>query len=185
MRRIFLMMCGVAVLGMPGTAGSAVMSIGSPAAGSCYDAAKFKRATRDGFAACDRALGHDPLGAFDRAATLVNRGILHMTAGAHDRAIRDYDAALAIEPGLAEAFLNKGVALVRQGDTKAAVNAFDRSIALGPERPEIAYYGRGVAHEMLGDVRSAYFDYRKAASLRPEWDEPRQELTRFSVKDGA
>ena len=50
-----------------------------------------------------------------------------------------------------------------------------------PTEPEKAYYNRGVAEERLGDVRSAYFDYRTASQLKPDWSLPKIELARFTV----
>jgi hypothetical protein len=41
---------------------------------------------------------------------------------------------------------------------------------------------RAIAHENLGDLTAAYRDYSKAAELDPDWDAPKKELTRFTVK---
>jgi tetratricopeptide (TPR) repeat protein len=61
------------------------------------------------------------------------------------------------------------------------VAAFNQGLKLNTVRPEIAYYSRGVAHEMLGNMRAAYEDYRQAAALKPEWQDPQTQLRRFSV----
>jgi Flp pilus assembly protein TadD len=55
---------------------------------------------------------------------------------------------------------------------------------MDPNEAEKAYYNHAVANEELGNVREAYFDYRKPAELKPEWEEPRVKLTRFTVKAG-
>ena len=36
-------------------------------------------------------------------------------------------------------------------------------------------------HAALGDARAAYFDYRKAQELDPDWALPAKQLTRFTV----
>lgn len=59
--------------------------------------------------------------------------------------------------------------------------AASQALELKTERPEIAYYTRGVAHEMLGNMRAAYSDYRQAAALKPGWQELLTQLQRFSV----
>lgn len=159
----------------------AVTIIGSSYARACYEAAEFDRAPQPSLQLCNQAF-EEAMSLHDRTATFVNRGIVYMRMGALDRAISDYDAALQLKPDLAEAYVNKGIALLHQGDDKGAVAALDRALTLEPSRPEIAYYTRGIAHELLGDVRAAYQDYSRAAELKPEWSEPKEQLSRFTVR---
>lgn len=147
----------------------------------CYEYAKAGHASDAGVEACNRALTEQSQSPSDRAATLVNRGILHMHAKALELALSSYDDALKLSPDLAEAYVNKGVALVNLGRDADAVAAISQALKLNTVQPEIAYYTRGVAHEMLGNMRAAYKDYRQAAALKPEWKEPRTQLQRFSV----
>ena len=49
-------------------------------------------------------------------------------------------------------------------------------------RPAIAYYGRAVAHELGGNVKQAYRDYRQASLIEPKWRDPQTELARFTVR---
>jgi Flp pilus assembly protein TadD len=86
-----------------------------------------------------------------------------------------------VRPGLADAYINKGIALVNLGRDEEAVAAISQGLELNTVRPEVAYYTRGVANEMLGNMRAAYNDYRQAAALKPEWQEPRTQLQRFAV----
>lgn len=162
---------------------SAMTVIGSGQARECYLAAELETGSRirDGLDICSRALLEEALTQRDRAATLVNRGILNMRGKAIDAAIRDYDAALRAQPGLAEAFVNKGIALLHKGDEAAAVEMLTAGIDRSPARPEVAYYSRGVAHELLGKLKEAMGDYRQAATLAPKWDEPVKQLERFKV----
>jgi tetratricopeptide (TPR) repeat protein len=119
----------------------------------------------------------------DRVATLVNRGILKARLGDLEAAVLDYDSALDQDPDEAEAYLNKGFALLRLSN--AAENAkplFDSALAKRTRRPELAYYGRAVANELSGQVRAAYEDYRQASRLNPKWDDPKADLARFRVE---
>lgn len=161
---------------------SAVTIIGSGLARSCYEAAESGRAARDGFIECDRALAEQALNVRDRAATFVNRGILHMRERTLAAAIADYEQAIRLKPDLAEAYVNKGIALVHAGGRHGeAIELISRGLALDPVQPEVAYYTRAVANESLGRTRAAYEDYRQAAALKPDWEEPRTQLKRFSV----
>ena len=70
---------------------------------------------------------------------------------------------------------------LRQGHSGDAVPLFSKAIELGTELPEVAYYGRGLAQEDVGNVKAAYADLKQAASLKPEWDAPRKDLARYKV----
>jgi len=172
-----------AMLTMAAPTQSAMTVIGSGQARECYLAAELETGgnRRAGLEICTKALQEDALSQRDRAATFVNRGILNMRGKAIDAAIRDYDAALRAQPGLAEAFVNKGIALLHKGDEAGAIAALTQGIDRSPARPEVAYYSRGVAHELLGKLKEAMGDYRQAAALAPQWEEPGKQLERFKV----
>ncbi|MCS6985968.1 MAG: tetratricopeptide repeat protein [Sphingomonadaceae bacterium] len=179
MRRVAV----VLALALAAPAQGAVTIIGGGLARECYLAAEFRQERSLGVEVCTRALQTEPLKRRDRAATLVNRGILHMQARDFDRALADYDAALRLMPELAEAHVNKGIALLHRGGAdREAVAALTRGLELGPSRPEVAFYTRAVAHEILGNARAAYEDYQAALAARPGWEEPIEQLKRFTVQ---
>ncbi len=161
----------------------AVSVIGNSAARSCYLAAESRGApTQDVLRFCNDALHREALTGNELVATFVNRGILKARLGNLDEAISDYDAALSRDPDEPEAYLNKGFALLHLSESgDQARPLFDSALAKKTRRPELAYYGRGVAHEMSGQVRAAYMDYRQASRIDPKWRQPRLELTRFKV----
>jgi tetratricopeptide (TPR) repeat protein len=166
-------------------AGAAVAVLGSSSARMCFDAAaSVVPPTRDSITRCDEALAGENLTDYDTVATYVNRGILRLRMGNSDAAIADFDMALARDPNQPEAYLNKGVAVLRQPQGWArAVPLFDEAIAKKTRRPALAYYGRGLANEMGGHVAQAYYDYREASELEPGWRDPKQELSRFTVRN--
>jgi tetratricopeptide (TPR) repeat protein len=170
---------------MGGGAAKAAATIlgGSNAGRDCYLAAELKRETRSSIAICTRALDVDALSRRDRSATLVNRGIIHMQGRDIESAVADYRAAIAIDPDLAEAHVNLGIALLhRGGQDQAAIETLTRALEMKPTRPEVALYTRAVAHEMVGNVREAFEDYSAAAAAAPDWKEPAEQLKRFSVE---
>lgn len=163
-------------------ASAAISIIGGGLGRECFLAAEFKRETRSSLETCNRALD-ESLSRRDRAATYVNRGIIHMQAREIDNALRDYDNALRLDPSIAEAHVNRGIALLHKGGAdKEAIAALTRGLEMKPARPEVALYTRAVAHEMVGNVREAYEDYLAAATLKPDWTEPAEQLKRFSVE---
>jgi tetratricopeptide (TPR) repeat protein len=174
-----------AALALAAPADAAVSIIGGGLGRDCYIAAELKRETRSSLATCDRAL-EESLSRRDRAATYVNRGIIHMQARQIDNALRDYANALKIDASIAEAHVNRGIALLHRGGAdQEAIAALTRGLEMKPSRPEVALYTRAVAHEILGNVREAFEDYQAAATLKPDWKDPVEQLKRFSVEKKA
>lgn len=182
MRTPYLVSAMLAFAGVSPAYGAATV-IGGGLGRECYLAAEFKRERNMSLDVCTRALEEEQLPRRDRAATLVNRGIVHMHAKDLGRALADYEAAIRLEPRLAEAHVNRGIALLyRGGEDQAAIDALTHGLSLNPVRPEVAYYTRAVAYEVVGNVRAAYDDYQAAAAARPGWEEPIEQLKRFQVE---
>ncbi len=155
--------------------------VGATRARACFEAALSRSAVRDGLRLCNTALEEEALAVSDRAATLVNRGILHMRSRDNARAMADYDEAIRIAPRTAEAFVNKGIALVRLDRHAEAVATLTKGIELGPVNPAVAHYSRALAYEDMGRLRDAYEDYGRAAALDPDWPDPGEQLRRFKL----
>lgn len=162
-------------------ASGAAFVLGGGMADSCSRAAIEGREDRAALDSCSAALESQPLVRRDRAGTLVNRGVIHLRRKAYADAGRDFDAALQIEPTFGEAFVNRGAAFIAQRRYREGVAEIDRGLALGPDEPEKAYFNRALANEGLDDMKAAWMDYQKALELRPDWEAPRRELTRFTV----
>ena len=161
---------------------SAVTVIGNSSARMCFEAADSPNlpSMRD-VDYCNMAFTEGAMSAHDEVATHVNRGILRLRRAQIDGAIADFDEAIRMDPRQPEAYLNKGAALIQQNNPTEAVRLFTVAIDYHTTRPEIAYFGRAIAHETLGNVRAAYQDYRTASEIAPNWRDPQTELRRFRV----
>ena len=178
MAAIFLSAYGV--LGV-GEAGASVTVFGGSAAEDCFKAAKYGAPPAAGIDSCTRAIGFEVLSDRDMAGTYVNRGVLYMEQAAYVPAQHDFEQAIKLDPTMGEAIVNHGgvlIALRRYADGIAEIS---RGLALNPEEPEKAYFNRALAYESLDDLKAAYFDYTKAAQLKPNWEQPKAELARFTV----
>ena len=178
--RVVLGALATMLLSTPAIAATTV--IGNGFGRQCYEAAEFGKSSRAGLAACTSALASDDLSIGDRAATLVNRGIVQMQAKNQSAAIADYDAAIRLRPRTAEAYINKAIALMHLGGHDAeAVALLSDGLARHPSRPEIAYYTRGIANELIGDTRAAYEDFAQAVAIAPNWADAQAELARYQI----
>jgi tetratricopeptide (TPR) repeat protein len=176
----FLIAATLASLAVPASAGVTV--IGSSSARLCYQEADSRRTPNaEGLSLCDRALNEEILIPDDRVATHVNRGIVRLKLNDIAGSLLDFDQAIALNPDQPEAYLNKAAALIRQDRAQAALPLFTLALEKKTRKPELAYFGRGVAHEALGRIPEAYADFRQAAALAPQWEEARVELSRFRV----
>ena len=178
---IALIALGIASL-LSGSSQAAVTVLGNGLARTCFLAAEFGGGSaEEGVKACSDALEQMALPVRDRAATLVNRGILYSRLDEPQMAIADYDKGIAMEPSLGEAYVDRGASLIVLSRYDEAVQDIDKGIAMGSNRLQIAYYDRGIAQEALGNVRAAYEDYKKATEIDPEFTLASSELARFRV----
>lgn len=179
----FLVAAGaILILGTATPVQSSSVVLGKGPARACYEAALNRQSSDSALDSCTTAFGHD-LAFADLVATHVNRGIVHSLRKDTSSALRDYDAAIALDPAQPEAFLNKAVLMLRvEGREKEVVQLANAALSKQTKNPALAYYVRAIAHEETGNVADAYRDYRSAAQLAPEWELPAQDLERFSVR---
>jgi tetratricopeptide (TPR) repeat protein len=165
-----------------GPSSAVTLFVGGGPSGACFDAARAHRNDQRALDTCNSALSEELLTAHGRAGTLVNRGIILLARGDEAAAMADFEAAIRIDPGVAEGHTNRGMVLLRREDYRGAVDSISRGLELDPYEPHKALYNRAVAYEALQQNRAAYDDYRRAAELAPDWEPPRAELTRFSTR---
>jgi tetratricopeptide (TPR) repeat protein len=178
MKAFFLASATLLIAASPAQA--TVLTVAGSYARSCYTAAEARVVNNTALLDCDRAFSQ-ALTHEDEVATHVNRGVLHLIAGDAQRARADFDRAIAMNPNQAEAWLDKSVLALHQGDSQTAMQLAERSLELGTRKPALALYVRAAAKEDAGDVTAAYHDLVRAAQLEPRWTLPRQELARFKV----
>lgn len=170
---------GLAAFGGP--ANAAVSVLGGSLASSCYQAAQFGGDVRDGIRVCDTALLESALSTRDRAATMINLGILRSQNDDPTGALKSYNKGLSLDASLGEGYVDRGATEIVLKDYQAAVADITKGLALNSNRPEIAYYDRAIANEALGNIRDAYQDYKKAVELRPDFALANEQLMRFKV----
>ncbi|HZK99598.1 MAG TPA: hypothetical protein VFC47_06835 [Caulobacteraceae bacterium] len=167
---------------LPGEPAAAMVTMfGGGPAEQCAKAAFDGLSDAESIRVCDDALLSQELDPADRAATLTNRGVMKLRRAAWEDARQDFDAAIALAPKVGEAWMNRGAVNLGEKRYRQGLQDIDKGLALGVTEPEKAYYDRALAHEGLDDETSAYFDYQQAASLKPDWALPQEQLLRFTV----
>lgn len=172
---------GIATVLIPSAASAAVVTMGGPLSKLCYEAATSNDARDSAIDGCTRSLQEEALGPDDRAATLVNRGIVYMARRRDVEADTDFNAALALNDRLSDAWLNKGFLRIRQGNGRDALPMVEKGMETGARREALAIFARGVAYEQMGDFRSAYADIKRAHDLEPRWSLPREFLADYRI----
>jgi Flp pilus assembly protein TadD len=119
---------------------------------------------------------------FDLANALYAGGRL-------DEAIAEYRQALRLDPRLAPAWYNLGVALMQTASPKAdagwrdAEHAYRRALRFRPDYPE-AHNNLGILLQSRRRAKEAIHHYRCAAALDPEFHEPRFNLGTLLQDEG-
>ena len=87
--------------------------------------------------------------------------------GAYDRAIRNLNRAIEIDPRHVQALANRGVAWRKKGRYIRAIADLTRAIEITPERPALLI-NRGMAFEGMAAFRTAAQDYSRAITVAPD-----------------
>ena len=163
-------------------AGAQVFSVGNSYSRDCWQAAHARDKDTNALYHCNLALEQESLDPANKAATLVNRGVLYMRNRNYSLADRDFNRAVATDESNPEAYLNLAISKLQRDQSDPSVMPWiEKALALNTEEQALAYYSRGVLNERNGDIRQAYYDYKKAHELAPDWDEPTRDLERYKV----
>jgi len=103
---------------------------------------------------------------------------LQLSAGEFEKASRDFKAASKLSNVNELSHLGEAYAAVMRNDLKTAETLFNDCLSHGQTMP-LAVYGLGVIREIGGDNRGAITAYERAASLKPDWKAPREEINRL------
>ena len=117
----------------------------------CSQAAAGTADLKQGLYHCDVAL-RDPT-MDHRAALLVDRGIVKSRLGDTDGALGDFNAAIALDPKLGDAYVNRGVAYItlkRYGDAMADVT---EGMQLGAGNMAAAFFRAERSRTMKATIR--------------------------------
>ena len=87
-----------------------------------------------------------------------------------DRAVADYDQAIAIKPDYVAAFYNRGLALTDKGEYAKAIADFTAVLRVDPKNPTVLYR-LGATLMKSGDVETGNADVAEAKAIKPDIEE--------------
>jgi len=93
-----------------------------------------------------------------------NRGMIYEGMGMLDKAIADYDEAIALNPRYSEAYNSRGIAFNKLGRFGEALADYNSAIASDPGNTK-GYVNRGFLYLKVKQIGPAVSDFRKACEL--------------------
>lgn len=102
-----------------------------------------------------------------RAYTKTDLGNTKFKAGKYKQAIAYYDAALRLNPSLADTYFKRATAKCKLGDYEGTIEDYDMAIQFNPEDANY-YNNRGIEKDNLRDFEGAIEDYDMAIRLNSE-----------------
>ncbi|MDX3752658.1 tetratricopeptide repeat protein [Streptomyces sp. AK08-02] len=112
-------------------------------------------------------LGRAGLDSRGQAVARMLRGRELRLSGAYERALGEYEQALALDPELERAYYGRGVTRAEQRDYAAAITDLDRADRLAPDTARVLFV-RGDYHRILGHHEEAVRDLDRAVALGPD-----------------
>ena len=127
---------------------------------------------------CNVALIEVGLSDNDRAATFVNRGILHAASGLLAEALADYDEALRLYPELGQVYINRGFVYHFENQLDEALTDYNHALELDIRSKHLVHFARGIVYEEKSLWNQAVDDYKKALEYSPDWTPAKTRLER-------
>ncbi|HEY5336819.1 MAG TPA: tetratricopeptide repeat protein [Rhizomicrobium sp.] len=115
---------------------------------------------------------------FERASALLptsalphqTLGMVHARQGNFDKAIREHEIALGIDPESFHGWRNFSETLLRAGDAKKGLEAVERSLALEPDnQATLAIYGTALSmlDDLRGETLNDYANFVQEFTIEP------------------
>lgn len=126
-----------------------------------------EKTPEEALAGCTALIDGGKLSKDKLATAYTNRCLVRTQHRENDLAIADCTQAIAIEPGNAFAYAQRGDAYCQKGDIDRCVADYDQAMRIAPDDPAFPSL-RGVARAAAGDADGAIADFTKAIAFDPD-----------------
>jgi tetratricopeptide (TPR) repeat protein len=109
-----------------------------------------------------------PLTKPQASVATMNRGNAFAALGQYDRAMRDLDESVTLDPRNAGGYVNRALVLGKQGDGAAALKDYEEALRIDPKQWQ-AYYNRARAYLEEGAIDRALADLDAVIEQRPNF----------------
>ena len=120
----------------------------------------------DAIEACTRAITSGKYTGNDLAALYSNRGSAWYDKGNNERALRDHDDAIRIDPAFGPAYTNRGNVYSTLGQFERAIQDYNKALEINP-RDARALNNRGDVYTVMGKYDLALQDLDAAIKIEP------------------
>ncbi|HEY3853590.1 MAG TPA: tetratricopeptide repeat protein [Verrucomicrobiae bacterium] len=117
----------------------------------------------------------DSAGWADHAPDYNNMGYVYLQVGDITKAVANFEKALKLRPNYGEAYYNLGCAFLDNKQPAEAIDCLQRALAIDLSVAAI-HYKLANALAQTNQYAKAILEYRQALKLRPDWDEPANNL---------
>lgn len=97
------------------------------------------------------------------AEAYLLRGKAYSQLNETEKALKDFNASIIIEPGF-DAFYNRGLEFLKRESYPAALEDFDKAASINPSNSEV-YFTRAYTKYLLDNLEGAIDDYNKVIKL--------------------
>jgi len=119
-------------------------------------------------AACGKFLATNPKQDSKISWVFVARGTAYFSKGELDKAIKDYDTAIRLDPKNSPAFSNRGTLHMAQGQPDLALADYNGALKANPQNANV-YNLRGLLYSRTGHLDLAVQDYTSAIKLNSKF----------------
>ena len=109
-------------------------------------------------------------------------GISNLNLDKPEKALKDFNRAIEIDPTRADGYVGRANTLNTLGRYEESLKDYDIAIEIDPKLAN-AYVNRGSAYSHLGQYKKAIADYEKGLELDPKIDDPPSFVKRLFSDD--
>ena len=115
------------------------------------------------------------------ATSYYGIAVYYMNQGEYDKALKEYEKVLRLEPQMAGVHNNIGNIYYEKGDKERAIKEYKEEIRLFPGHAKRAYYNLGTIYLESGKYEEAKIYLSNALNIDPDYKEAKDALKKASI----